>query len=359
VPSIDTGTNSDCGYTIVDLMVCYTPQARTNAGGVTAIESAILGAVAQANQAHLDCATGMQLRLVHLHEVTYVENGSSSDLTALQDPIDGVMDEVHTLRDTYGADLVQLITDPSPAQYCGIGYLMTSLTTGFSPFAFGVTLRTCISNRSMTHETGHNLGCHHDIANAGAALYPYSYGYRTPDNAYRTIMAYAPGTRVNVFSGPNVVYSGYTMGVAGSADNVQTLANTGTTASQFTPTKAPVFCDLGGGIPGAGGRPTMTGSGTINGASPLQVELRSFPANAAGVLIVGLSHIDVPMFGGTLVPSFDIGLGILGTGTSIVHDASWLASLPQGLQVWLQSAFLDSTAPYGLCASDALRVTTP
>ena len=352
-------TNSDCGRTTVDVLVCYTPLARTNAGGTVAMEAAIVGAVAQANAAFVDSGVQMEFRLVHMAETNYVELGSSTDLSRFRNDLDGFMDEVFALRATYGADLMQLITDPASPQYCGIGYLMTSLSTGFAPNGFAVTLRTCIANRSFTHECGHNMGCHHDAANAGAAIYPYAYGYRTPDNAYRTVMAYAPGTRVNRWSGPNVQYLGYTMGVAGAADNALTLDNTRATVAQFTPTRAPVWCDLGGGIPGALGTPTLTGAGTINLAAPLTLTVRSYAPNAIGLLIVGASAINVPLFGGVLVPSLDVPLTITGNGADIVHNANWLANLSPGFQAWFQAAFLDAAAVQGFAASDAVKVTVP
>ena len=224
-PGFLGGINSDCSLTTIDLLICYTPLARQNAGGTAAIETVLVNAVAQANDAHRESGAPVEFRLVHTHETNYTAVGTNADLSAFRSTTDGVMDEVHALRDTYGADLMHLVTD-GPASFCGIGYLMTSLSTGFESSAFALTLRNCISNRTLSHECGHNLGCHHDIANAGNAIYPYAYGYRTPDNAWRTIMAYAPGTRVNRWSSPAVVWQGQAMGVAGSADNVLTLTNT-------------------------------------------------------------------------------------------------------------------------------------
>lgn len=358
-PIASLGTNSDCGLTTIDIIVFYTPQARLDGGGQSAIEATIVSAIAQANTGHDLSGAPVQFRLVHMAETTYTELGTGTDLASLRDPADGFMDEVHAARDTYGADLVHLITSPSSAAYCGIGYLMGSLSTGFESSAFAVTVRTCISNRSLTHECGHNMGCHHDAANAGPAIYPYSYGYRTPDNAFRTIMAYAPGTRVNRWSGPGVVYQGYTMGTAGSADNVLTLVNTCLTVSQFRATIAPRWCDLGGGIAGASGVPTMTGAGTINLADPLTLTMRGYVPGAIGLLVVGTTAVNVPLFGGTLVPAPEILLSLLGSTTEIVQDCSALATLAPGTEVWAQSVFLDASAPEGLTASDGVKVTVP
>ena len=359
VATVSYDTNSDCGKTTIDLLVFYTPMARQNAGGVTAMEAAVVGAVAQANVGHEASGVPVEFRLVHTAETNYAELGTSTDLTRFRDPNDGFMDEVHTLRDTYGGDLMQLITDPVSAAYCGIGYLMTTLSTAFEPNAFAVTVRTCIPNHSFTHECGHNMGSHHDAANAGAALYPYSYGFRTADNAYRTIMAYAPGTRINRWSSPNVQYLGYTMGNAGTADNALSLDNTRMTVSQFRATQAPVWCDLNGGVPGATGLPTLTGRGTINLATPLTLTVRNYQAPTIGLLVIGASAINVPLFGGVLVPAPDVTPTLLGTTSEIVYDAGWLATLSPGTQVWFQAAFLDATATQGLAASDAVKVTVP
>jgi hypothetical protein len=49
-------------------------------------------------------------RLVHTTKVTYTESGNfSTDLTRLAGNGDGYMDNVHVLRDQYGADLVGLV----------------------------------------------------------------------------------------------------------------------------------------------------------------------------------------------------------------------------------------------------------
>ncbi|MCA8967127.1 MAG: hypothetical protein KDC48_19765 [Planctomycetes bacterium] len=351
--------NSDCSLATIDIVVFYTPAARNGAGGTAAIETTIVNAIEQANVGHGASAAPVEFRLVHLAETNYAEVGSNTDLSRFRSQSDGFMDEVHQVRDDYGGDLMHLIIEP-PASFCGVGYLMTNLSAGFASSAFAVTVRTCIPNRTLSHECGHNIGCHHDFANAGSTpIYPYSYGYRTPDNAYRTIMSYAPGARVNRWSGPNVTYQGYTMGVAGSADNVLSIANTGATVAQFRATRAPRWCQLGGGVGGAAGLPTLVGSGTIGQPGSLELRVANYGATGLGVLILGLQPVNVPLFGGTLVPSIDYTDTLIGTGAEIVHDAGWLEPLAPGLQVWCQAAFLDATAPQGLSASDAVRVTRP
>lgn len=351
--------NSDCAQTTIDLAVFYTPEARLDAGGQSAIETVIVGAVEQANAGHLASGAPIEFRLVYMAETNYVETGTNADLAAFRSSTDGVMDEVHQARNDYGADLMHLVISPSSSSFCGVGYLLGSLSSTFESSAFAVTLRTCISNRSLTHECGHNMGCHHDAANAGAAIFPYSYGYRTPDNALRTIMAYSPGTRVNRWSSPNVVYQGYTMGVAGSADNVQTITDTCLLVSQFRATVAPRWCDLAGGIAGGAGVPTMTGSGTINQLQPLRLTIAGYAPGSIGILLVGGSAVNVPLFGGTLVPSPDILLTLVGSSSSIPFDCSWLTNLAPGTQAWLQSAFLDPAAVQGLSASNGVLVTVP
>ncbi|MBL8747112.1 MAG: hypothetical protein JNK58_12250, partial [Phycisphaerae bacterium] len=84
---------------------------------------------------------------------------------------------------------------------------------GFQSLAFGVTARANCGNYVYAHELGHNMGCAHDRNNAGGASHPFAYGYRTPGNSYRTVMAYSPGVWSPYFSNPNVIFQGFAMGV--------------------------------------------------------------------------------------------------------------------------------------------------
>lgn len=223
----------------IDVMVVYTTQAKNGQGGTSAMQSLINLAVTETNQAYTNSGVNQRLVLVHSEEMTgYTEPSSfSTMLNDLTGTNDGKLDNVHSLRDQYGADCVSMLVNGS--QYCGIAWLMTNVSHSFQSNAFSVVARTCATGYySFGHELGHNMGSAHDPQNAGSAAYNYSYGFRTSDNKYRTVMAYSPGTRVKYFSSPNVTYRGYTMGT-NSQDNARSLNNTAATVAGFRNTVPP------------------------------------------------------------------------------------------------------------------------
>lgn len=222
--------------TEVWIAVFYTDQARAGAGGQAQIDAAIDTAITQANQVYTRSLVPLTVRLAYRGLVNYTEsNSASTDLSRFRSTSDGFMDEVHCIRDKYGADLCALLVNNFDA--CGIGYLMTTVNTGFASNGFTVTDRDCISNFSFAHELGHNMACHHDRANGSGAAYVYAYGFRTADSVYRTVMAYAPGTRVGYFSNPDVTFNGYQMGSALTSStpthNALVLTTTAPVVNQF------------------------------------------------------------------------------------------------------------------------------
>ena len=237
----------DSGSTI-DVLVAYTPAARSGAGGTAAMQSLVALAVSETNTGYSQSQVFQRIRLVHSTEVAYTESsdndaGWSSDLSRLKSKTDGYMDEIHTLRDQYGADLVVLIT--ANTYYCGLGYMMSTLSSAFESSAFCVVSRTCATGYySFAHEMGHNMGSHHDHANADSkGVYPYSFGYQSPAKVWRTIMAYncagTSCTRINYWSNPGLLSpgTGELMGVSGTgptaADNHSSLNGTAFTVANF------------------------------------------------------------------------------------------------------------------------------
>ena len=244
-------TSSDGGY-VIDVLVVYTAAARSGAGGATNMLNLVNLAVSETNLGYERSGIFSRMRLVHTAEINYDESilttgtGWSTTLAYLTNQ-DNVIDEVRNLRNSYGADLVVMIVNNMT--YCGMGWLMTP---GYTYDSVGNSLvsRTCATGYySFAHETGHNMGAHHDRANSGGtAMYSYSYGYQDPNAAFRTVMAYncsAGCPRINNWSNPEVLYNGKPTGVlstaSNSADNRLTLNNTAQIVSNFRAAKiAPV-----------------------------------------------------------------------------------------------------------------------
>lgn len=241
VPALPPAAAADSG-TLIDVMVVYTATVKNANGGQNGIEALIALGISLANAAFTNSQINTQFRLVHAAETAYAETGNyNTDLSRLRNTNDGLMDEVHALRNTHKADLVTLIED-NIGDACGVAYVMDSVNANFSGWAFSVVEDDCISSYTLAHELGHNMGSMHDRVEGGTGAYPYSFGHKEAGK-FRTIMAYpcTPAcTRINHYSNPSVRYQGtwatgidHTVDPANSADNARAFTNALSTVANF------------------------------------------------------------------------------------------------------------------------------
>lgn len=228
----------------IDVMIVYDTTAKSwvnnGQGGMDAFAA---DAVARMNQAATNSNVNLTFRLVHTADISYTYNrnlGLDTALNSLQSGT-GNFSVVHQWRDTYGADLVALLVDTGSAfGTVGTGYLLTTLS-GEPAFAFSTTaIQSVDIGHTLTHEVGHNLGCHHSknqTSDPGpnTDLNTYSAGwYFTGTNAtkYHTIMAYNDDGHGNryfeapLFSTPLLNYQGTPAGDAQDGDNARNIRGT-------------------------------------------------------------------------------------------------------------------------------------
>lgn len=232
----------------IDVLVVFTPATRVAANGLAAIQGDVLLAIQETNDSYNNSGIAQRVRLAHMEEVNYTESGSSNtDKNRLQNPTDGIMDNVHSLRNTFAADIVMLFVET--LDNCGEAFIMNPVANAFEKFGFAVVMRTCATgNFSFGHELGHIMGARHnwEADSANNRPFPFNHGFlRTnPSNnttaPWRTIMGVPtnnPATaRIQNWSNPNVNFAGDPTGVAtGSrqADNARTLNTTAPTVANF------------------------------------------------------------------------------------------------------------------------------
>ena len=238
------GSAQDTGD-VIDLLVAYTPEAREAAGNMDAF---IQFAIDNAHRSYRNSSIDFRLRLVHTHEVNYSPNANMvEDLNALAVPDDGYMDEVHALRDRYGADLVVLIVETNTGYACGIAFMpnfgVERPNDDLSHMGFSVIAQNCelASHYTFAHELGHNQGASHDPGNTCRSppctlppppTFQYRYGRCNVAESWNTIMAYqgnlqgSCSTEIPYFSSPNLRYQGTPTGDAAVRDNRRVLLET-------------------------------------------------------------------------------------------------------------------------------------
>lgn len=216
--------------TVIRVMVTATQSAISASGDIVGLANL---AVAESNTGYANSGVTITLQLAGTYSTTYVESGSfSTDLTRFRTVGDGYMEGVHSIRNTITADVMMLLINN--ASSCGLASGIGSTATT----AFAVAHYGCATGYySFAHEIGHLQSARHDIA-TDPTLTPYAYGhgYRSPTNAWRTIMAYDCTTgcpRINYWSNPAKTYGGQAMGNTTRAHNQRVLNNTAATIAAF------------------------------------------------------------------------------------------------------------------------------
>lgn len=196
----------------IKVLVLYTSAA---ANSVSNIYNTALLAEEESNISFANSEINCKIEIVYIGKTSYIESSSSTtDVNRFKETNDGYMDEVHTLRTKYAADICVLLENISG--YCGEAYTIKADVDE----AFCVVKARCATeSHSFIHEIGHLMGCMHDYR-CDPRLWPYAYGhgYVYPDGGWRTIMAYddycSGCIRLLYWSNPDVMYGGVSMGTS-------------------------------------------------------------------------------------------------------------------------------------------------
>ena len=172
----------------VRLLLAYTPAAVAAIGNINVFSDLLLDQLTQIWTDSENFAVYPELALVT--QVSYTESGRSlTDLTRLQGRRDGFMDELHTLRNSSGADLVALINVASDV--CGIAYYNYPPSRQNANYGFSVTNESCaLGGLTLAHELGHNFSMQHDRYVSRSRSDRYNYGYSNLMLRVRDVMAY-------------------------------------------------------------------------------------------------------------------------------------------------------------------------
>ncbi|MCL2912786.1 PKD domain-containing protein [Shewanella corallii] len=223
--SVTTTTTS-----VIKVLVGYTTEAaRQNPGILSLIDLA----VAETNQGFTDSGVNAMVELAHVYELNYAETGNhGTDLDRFETPNDGYMDEVHGLRDQYGADVAAILIGDAGA--CGrAGAIGATVDT-----AFMVVKDSCATGYySFGHELGHLMSARHNPEkDSKTTPYAFGHGFLYTSGGWRSIMSYNSNsccTRQNFWSDPTRSFQGVTRGTTDTHDNARVLNLTASTIAAF------------------------------------------------------------------------------------------------------------------------------
>ncbi|MFT5700210.1 MAG: hypothetical protein ACI8ZB_003082 [Desulforhopalus sp.] len=238
-------TDETVASVVVDILVVYTNQAFSEVGSLTNMQNLIAIGMAMANDAHSNSSSGITFNLVHSEIINYTQSSSYDKgdyLDFITDTNDSVMDEVHAIRDNYGADFVSLMVGNGTASSGGgIAWILTNLS-GSPAYAFSVVDENVFDGYTPSHEIGHNMGLAHAAdqtlqpgptgGDIGTDAAGWHWHPQVGETGYASIMSYDYGgyyadglghVKVGLFSDPNITHGGLKAGDIVLANNARVL----------------------------------------------------------------------------------------------------------------------------------------
>ncbi|MBL3657861.1 zinc-dependent metalloprotease [Fulvivirga sediminis] len=230
----NAGSVKQNAETVIRVLVAYTSSAESGVAGLgySDITLFLQEAISETNQSFINSNVAHRLKLAVNIEVGYNESSSSErDLDRFISTSDGYMDEIHSYRNYYSADVGVLIINND--DYCGVASGIGSNANS----AFCVVHYECVLGYySFAHEIAHLHGCRHNSeVDPNTSPFAYGHGYISPGN-WRTIMAYnnyCNCPRIQYWSNPDISYGGRAMGNSSTSDNARVLDATAPTVSNY------------------------------------------------------------------------------------------------------------------------------
>ncbi len=121
--------------------------------------------------------------------------------------------------------------------------------------------------------------------------------------------------------------------------------------------RAPRFVDLRSALGTPRRTPALTLRGSLQPRATLHIGISSANEASLALLVLGARRADIRLFGGVLVPAPNQLVAL--TTDAIGRAAADVMGVPPGLRLWMQAWILDSAAPAGFSATNAIELRAP
>jgi hypothetical protein len=234
-----------------------------------------------------------------------------------------------------------------------------SVAGGFQPYIVAIPENESQEVVIATFHTNNNAGETYAGTSGGVAMYDYRYVLPTPVTLqggvkywFRVVGAQAvyPDWGMATGTGGDGHYFRYSTGLA--------MFHTMTNDLSFS--LHAKWADLGGALAGSAGLPALSGSGTLAAGSNCALGLAGARPAAPVTGVVGLSALNAPFKGGTMVPVPTLIVALASDATGhVTLPFTMPAGFASGASFYVQFWIQDPAGPKGLAASNGLAGTVP